>query len=655
MPLAPLAPVDASALAVRRLRESAHDDGGWAYAPGGSPQVEPTVFALLALGAAELGPHEAIAKGLNFLERLQMEDGSFRVRGGYPRSIWPTPFAALALASLRPESPALPRAVRCLLNEQSQTLEATSEYRADFDIDPTIPGWSWTEGTFAWVEPTAWVVMALKAAGLGGHVRARDGLRLLFDRAFDEGGINYGNRRVFGRPTEPVAGDTAVWLLAAADEPDHPRLAAARRFLHEVAATHADLEDLCWVRLALSAWADRDAASASVVASLADRIAELHTERDGRAFLVPSTMREALTVLALAPGFRFAVSPTQKIEANGGGSAKKKPGWSDRLGSSLRGLMVRAVGKMRPVTVPAAVHIAQAASYDAPLADLVWSQYAAFRTAVPLKDRRVVLKPNMVEYHPDKAINTHPRVVAAAIELCKREGAKEIIVAEGPGHWRNVEHILTASGLGAVLERAGVRFVDLNLDDPVELPNLGRCTKMENLYLAKTVAEADVLISLPKLKTHHWAGVTLSLKNLFGAMPGQCYGWPKNELHWHGIDNSIVDIALTRTPDLALVDGIVGMEGDGPLNGEAKPMGVLVMGADPLAVDATCCRVMGLLPEKVAHLALGEERRLGVLQEKDIVQLGAAIADLRKPFEPHPRFGFLKAEPAPTAAAAVKP
>ena len=76
-----------------------------------------------------------------------------------------------------------------------------------------------------------------------------------------------------------------------------------------------------------------------------------------------------------------------------------------------------------------------------------------------------------------------------------------------------------------------------------------------------------MLISLPKLKTHHWAGATLSLKNLFGTLPGICYGWPKNELHWRGIPNSIVDIALTRTPDLAIVDGIVGMEGDGPLNG----------------------------------------------------------------------------------------
>ena len=85
---------------------------------------------------------------------------------------------------------------------------------------------------------------------------------------------------------------------------------------------------------------------------------------------------------------------------------------------------------------------------------------------MPLAGKRVVLKPNLVEYHRDKVINTHPRVVAAVIELCRREGAAEVIVAEGPGHWRNVQFLVKESGLGAVLERHGVKFVDLNHDEP---------------------------------------------------------------------------------------------------------------------------------------------------------------------------------------------
>jgi uncharacterized protein (DUF362 family) len=220
-------------------------------------------------------------------------------------------------------------------------------------------------------------------------------------------------------------------------------------------------------------------------------------------------------------------------------------------------------------------------------------------------------------------------------------------VAEGPGHWRNVEYLVSASGLGDVLRHYKVPFRDLNHDEPVKTPNLGRLTGLEYLYLSQTVATADVLISLPKLKTHHWAGATLSLKNLFGTLPGICYGWPKNELHWRGIDNSIVDIALTRTPDLAVVDGIVGMEGDGPLNGTAKPLGGLIMGADPLAVDATCCRLMRLDPERIGYLVLGFTRRLGLLREPQIQQVGEAIATLAQPFATVPHFqGLCMGQPA---------
>jgi uncharacterized protein (DUF362 family) len=255
---------------------------------------------------------------------------------------------------------------------------------------------------------------------------------------------------------------------------------------------------------------------------------------------------------------------------------------------------------------------------------------------VPVKGKRVVLKPNLVEFHRDRVINTDPRFVGAVIEMFQREGAAEVVVAEGPGHWRNVQFLVNASGLGDVLRKHGVRFVDVNHDEPVKVTNVGRTTGLEFLYLSRTVVEADVFVSLPKLKTHHWAGATLSLKNLFGTLPGICYGWPKNELHWRGIPNSIVDIALTRTPHLAIVDGIVGMEGDGPLAGTAKPVGALVMGIDLVAVDATCCRLMGMRPERLPTLALAEQKRLGQLKESLIPQLGESITSLAQQFEMPP-------------------
>ncbi len=306
--------------------------------------------------------------------------------------------------------------------------------------------------------------------------------------------------------------------------------------------------------------------------------------------------------------------------------------------------MLEGAGRLRQPPARSEVHIARAADYDADLAGVLCEQYAPFRAQVPLAGKRVVLKPNLVEYHRDKVVNTNPRVVGAVIELCRREGAADVVVAEGPGHCRNVEYLVSASGLGDVLKQHGVRFVDLNHDEPAKRLNLGRLTGLEYLYLARTIAEAEVVISLPKLKTHHWAGATLSLKNLFGTLPGICYGWPKNELHWRGIDNSIVDIALTRTPELAVVDGIIGMEGDGPLNGTAKPFGALIMGADLAAVDATCCRLMMLDPERVGYLTLAARKKLGRIREADIRQLGEPIAALAQPFEVVPRLQCLCAK-----------
>ena len=122
-----------------------------------------------------------------------------------------------------------------------------------------------------------------------------------------------------------------------------------------------------------------------------------------------------------------------------------------------------------------------------------------------------------------------------------------------------------------VIREHKVRYVDLNSDDVRATPVRSSFTSFKQLYLPETLFNADLLVSMPKLKTHHWAGVTLSLKNLFGIIPGTVYGWPKNILHWQGIDNSILDInSSLPLPQFAIVDGIVGMEGNGPLQGQAK-------------------------------------------------------------------------------------
>ena len=291
-------------------------------------------------------------------------------------------------------------------------------------------------------------------------------------------------------------------------------------------------------------------------------------------------------------------------------------------------------------TAASSVGIFPASRYDIDLASIV--RRGLVELGIVAQGLRVVLKPNLVEFDPKGVINTHPALIAAAADAFLSLGAREVVIAEGPGHRRDNEYLLTASGLDALLREKRLSYVDLNFDS-VSVERLGSSfTEFGELYLPSTVMDADLFVSMPKLKTHHWAGVTLSMKNLFGIVPGAIYGWPKNPLHWAGIDESIVDLASTiPARRFAIVDGIVGMQGNGPIQGERIDVGAIVMGGDFVAVDATCCRLMGLDPAKVRHIGLAGEF-LGNATEEKLEQRGEAIARLRKEFAVLPEWEFLR-------------
>jgi uncharacterized protein (DUF362 family) len=622
--------------------------GGWGYLPGQPAHLEPTCLALLALSGDRERYARQLESGCRFLEDNAGGDGSYRLMRGRFEATWPTALVLFTRAALGHSH--LDRVAARLLELRGQILPKDPEYAEMMDIDVRLTGWPWAEGNFSWVEPTAWGCLALRRAGLGENPAVSEGLQLLLDRAFDEGGINYGNRKVLGRMTEPIPTPTALMLLALQATDSAPRVLAALNYLDEHTRYSTDLEHLCWTKLAFRTHGVH-LPDSSAFSRLDNAIRQAIEMSEGKLPVI----RLALAALALdgtdwkvfrlPPLSLAATESTNRQSAIG--SRKSATPFLERVRSGARNFFIRGMGAIRQFPESSAVHLSEAPDYDGDLVSILKQQFDHFRALVPLTGKRIVLKPNLVEYQRNKVINTDPRVVSAVIELCKQEGAAEIIVAEGPGHWRNVSFLVEESGLGEVLRRHSVPFVDLNHDEPFKMLNMGRLTKLDYLYLAQTVAQADVFISLPKLKTHHWAGATLSLKNLFGILPGICYGWPKNELHWRGIPNSIIDIALTCTPHLAIVDGIIGMEGDGPLNGKAKPMGVLVMGADLVAVDATCCRLMGLDPQRVPYLVLGMQKRLGRMAEAEIPQLGLPIAVKTQSFELPPKIEkHLIAEPA---------
>jgi len=286
----------------------------------------------------------------------------------------------------------------------------------------------------------------------------------------------------------------------------------------------------------------------------------------------------------------------------------------------------------------APVSIHRMAAYSESLYDLLRQVIAEHRLDV--RGKRVVLKPNLVEFDEKAVINTNPKFVHAALEAFRAAGAAEVRIAEGPGHRRVTLDLADSAGYFSTIRQFEDLFTDLNLDDITRVLFRRPQSKLNSIYLPNTALGCDLLVSLPKMKTHHWAGATLSMKNLFGVVPGGVYGWPKNVLHWAGIDETIADLHRVFPRVFSIVDGIVGMEGNGPIQGSEIASGVVVAGADAVAVDATCCRVMRLDPLRVGYLRLSASvRQLG---EEMIPQTGERIESVARRFALLPELESLR-------------
>ncbi len=310
----------------------------------------------------------------------------------------------------------------------------------------------------------------------------------------------------------------------------------------------------------------------------------------------------------------------------------------DVLVSALAGGTVGAAGLLlhsylRRKEHETATFIAKASSYGIDLSSAIEEGLRNLGVQPQeLRGKRILLKPNLIETAPGTThICTQPQVILGTAEALLKLGADKIIVGEGSGNCRETQRVAEESGLAEMLAGSGISFVDLNTEDFVTRPNAGRYTKLKTLAFPAILDQVDWIVSVAKMKTHHWAGVTLSMKNLFGLMPGIVYGWPKNVFHRVGIPRSILDINATIRSHLAVIDGIVGMEGDGPLSGTPKQAGVIVMGRDAAAVDATAARIMRIDPLKVPYLreACGW---LGTVHQENIIQRGETVESVQTQF-----------------------
>src|SRR5437867_10760862 len=264
------------------------------------------------------------------------------------------------------------------------------------------------------------------------------------------------------------------------------------------------------------------------------------------------------------------------------------------------------------------VAILHADRYSDKLDDLVYDGLRLFNLDVRRKS--VLLKPNIVEYIPGKPVNTDTHLIGAAAEAFLRLDAASVTVGEGPGHHRDTDLLLYETGLGDQLARRKIAFVDLNRDELIKTKLQANYSGLGYLWLPRTVLASDFIVSMPKVKTHHWTGVTLSMKNMFGIVPGCRYGWPKNVLHWVGIHESVLDICATIRPHFVIADAIVAMEGDGPLNGTARKLDTILLADDPVAADSALARMLGFMRLGIKYIQEGG-RFIGNLDERAIDHL----------------------------------
>ena len=244
--------------------------------------------------------------------------------------------------------------------------------------------------------------------------------------------------------------------------------------------------------------------------------------------------------------------------------------------------------------------------------------------------QRVLLKPNIVRgVDPERAVSTHPALVAAVATLVIEAGGKPIIV-ESPGGPFSPIALRMAYRRTKIDWAAEVSGAELNFDcEGVQVSHPDGVV-LHRLDLVRALLDADVVINLPKLKTHNLTTLTLAVKNLLGLVPGALkIGYHAKLQDRERFCQGLVDILTYVKPALQIMDAVVGMEGNGPSGGDPRPIGAVVAGADALAVDIVCTALVGMAPEEVETTRVAMARGLTSGRLQDVELLGEPLDALR--------------------------
>ncbi len=259
------------------------------------------------------------------------------------------------------------------------------------------------------------------------------------------------------------------------------------------------------------------------------------------------------------------------------------------------------------------------------------------------KGRSVLIKPNGARLSlPGEGVTTHPRVVEALVDFLREQGAGDVAIGESCIFGVDSKEAFLMNGLKGVSERKGIELIDLDQALPMEM-TLSEGKVLKKIKIPVTLKRFDSIISVPVMKTHMHTRVTLSLKNMKGAL------WRREKARLHqlqgnqsllkgnkALDLAISDMALVLFPHFALIDGMIGMEGMGPSYGVKKEAGLIIAGTNPVSTDAVAARLMGFQPREIPHLFLSAEKGLGEVQLEKLFIEPQNYLKWQHPFVPPP-------------------
>jgi uncharacterized protein (DUF362 family) len=242
---------------------------------------------------------------------------------------------------------------------------------------------------------------------------------------------------------------------------------------------------------------------------------------------------------------------------------------------------------------------------------------------------RVLIKPNLTaeENLWERGILTGPVFMQALVEEVQKARPEEVIIAEAIALGLNTKKAFAANGYEEIARATGARLLDL-YDGEFEEIKTPAGGLLKSVRVSREVLRADFFINAPVLKTHFASTLSAAMKNLKGTTTYD----EKKRFHYLGLNKAFTELNAVLKPHLNVVDGLIAMEGDGPIAGTPVGLNMLMAGTDAVAVDTIAARIMGIDPTEVLSLCLAQGMGLGVWDEKDITVLGRSIEEVRRPF-----------------------